>query len=616
MENSEPGTSTSNTSRGEYQVFLSFRGHDTRHVFTDILHQAMIDAGIRVFIDEKELQLGEKIRGNLEQAINNSKLYIPIFSKNYASSPSCLYELVRMVDKSKEDEKKVILPIFYDVKPDDVKSNLEQKMEVWKNKFGPEDIKKWRQALQEVGGIGGWEPKKDSGYTELVGAVVEEIVVRLKTRERRVTEYLVGMEDRIVAINNLLDIDSDTVLLIGIYGMGGIGKTTLAKIIFNQLCPRFGKNCSFLEDVSKMTKSKGLKTLQEKLLCDISFSGVACKILDIDHDINMIGETICNKKMLIVLDDVDEAYQIQKLIGEKPLYPGTRILITTRDKSVLNIRGFKYKFEPYEMVQLSDKDGIKLFNGLPLALQVIGSSLFREKREIWVECLDKLEKAPHEDVLATLKISYDALEQNEQEIFLDIACFFIGENKTNPMYMWKECKFYPESAIEVLINKCMIKELDDDSLWMHKQFRDLGRVIAKDQHTRLWNIDDIIDIFNSTEGSVQALHFNLRDSSKGSIIVTSEQIKRFPCIWFLSLCEVDCQGDFTGCLSELKWISLDYDCDISPRPAAAYKISLDRSYAIPPRPAAAHHQRFEAASAWHLENAVVLNRGCVESFWA
>ncbi|KAF8020084.1 hypothetical protein BT93_G0704 [Corymbia citriodora subsp. variegata] len=347
--------------------------------------------------------------------------------------------------------------------------------------------------------------------------------------------------------------------------MGGIGKTTLANIIFNQLCPRFGKNCSFLEDVSKMAKRKGLKTLQEKLLCDISFFGVACKILDIDHDINMIGETICNKKMLIVLDDVDEAYQIQKLIGEQPLYPGTRILVTTRDKSVLNIRGFKYKFEPYEMVQLSDKDRIKLFSrhafnddsppddyytlsrkiistadGLPLALQVIGSSLFRENREIWVECLDKLEEAPHKDVLATLKISYDALERNEQEIFLDIACFFIGENKTNPMYMWKECKFYPEGAIEVLINKCMIKELDDDSLWMHKQFRDLGRVIAKDQHTRLWDIDDIIDKLNSTEikGRVQALHFNLRDSSKGPITVTSEQIKRFPCIRFLSLCEL------------------------------------------------------------------------------
>ncbi|KAF8039877.1 hypothetical protein BT93_B2174 [Corymbia citriodora subsp. variegata] len=417
MENSEPGTRTSNTLGGEYQVFLSFRGPDTRHVFTDILHQAMIDAGIHVFINDEKLQPGEKISDNLERAIDNSKLYIPIFSKNYASSPWCLHELVRMVDKSKEDEKKVILPIFYDVKPDDVKLktalynkdilNLEQEMEDQKNKFGREDIKKWRQALQKVGGIDGWEPKKDSGCTELIRAVVEETVVRLSTRERQVTTYLVGMEDRIAAINNLLDIDSDRVWLIGIYGMGGIGKTTLAKVIFNQLCPRFGKNCSFLEDVSKMAKSKGLKILQEKLLCDISFSGVACKILDIDHDINMIGETICNKKMLIVLDDVDEAYQIQKLIGEKPLYPGTRILVTTRDKSVLNIRGFKYKFEPYEMVQLSDKDGIKLFSrhafnddsppdnyytlsrkivstadGLPLALQVIGSSLSRATRKI------------------------------------------------------------------------------------------------------------------------------------------------------------------------------------------------------------------------------------------
>ncbi|KAL3730500.1 hypothetical protein ACJRO7_027502 [Eucalyptus globulus] len=176
MASLEAGTSTSNTLGGEYQVFLSFRGLDTRYGFTNCLYHALVDAGIRVFIDDEELRPGERISGNLLRAIDDSKLYIPIFSKNYASSHWCLRELAKMVEnssKSKEDGKKVILPIFYDVKPDDVKlkttlyreaiSNLEQKMEDENKKFNSKDVETWRQALEEVDGTKGWELEKYLG---------------------------------------------------------------------------------------------------------------------------------------------------------------------------------------------------------------------------------------------------------------------------------------------------------------------------------------------------------------------------------------------------------------------------------------------------------------------
>ncbi|KAF8012168.1 hypothetical protein BT93_I0331 [Corymbia citriodora subsp. variegata] len=165
MANSETGTSTTNRLGGEYQVFLSFRGPDTL-TFTNFLHQAWVKFGISVFIDDEGLRP--------LQAIDNSKLYIPIFSKNYASSHWCLDELARMVENSfkhKEDGKEnVILPTFYDVKPDDVKlnivlyedaiSNLEQNIEDQKNKFSSKDKETWRQALKEVSRTKGWELKK------------------------------------------------------------------------------------------------------------------------------------------------------------------------------------------------------------------------------------------------------------------------------------------------------------------------------------------------------------------------------------------------------------------------------------------------------------------------
>ncbi|XP_039156262.1 TIR-only protein-like [Eucalyptus grandis] len=124
MAISATGMSTGNLLRAEYQVFLSFRGLDNNRGFADTLYQALSEAWIRVCINYKEIRPGERIDGKFLQAINDPRLYIPIFSPSYASSYRCLCELAKMVENisnSREDaNNKVILPIFYNVKPYDV----------------------------------------------------------------------------------------------------------------------------------------------------------------------------------------------------------------------------------------------------------------------------------------------------------------------------------------------------------------------------------------------------------------------------------------------------------------------------------------------------------------
>lgn len=228
----------------KYKVFLNFCGDDTRDGFANSLYCFLENAGISVFIDDKALPQGETFDTELLQAIDDCKLYITIFSRNYASKHWCLRELVRIVDNTygpeEDGNKKVILPIFYDVIPDDVKlktnlykgaiSELEQKMENQKRKFGTEDVEKWKQALQKVDGIQGWERRKYKGDGRLSNSVVEAVIKRLETRQKNVTADFVGMDDQIADINNLLDIDRHDWKIIGIYGISGIGGNHLQQI--------------------------------------------------------------------------------------------------------------------------------------------------------------------------------------------------------------------------------------------------------------------------------------------------------------------------------------------------------------------------------------------------
>ena len=142
-----------------YDVFLSFRGEDTRNNFTDHLYTELIRRGITTFRDD-QLRRGEEIQPELLEAIEESKSSIVVFSKNYADSRWCLEELATIMECRKEYGQ-IVLPIFYHVDPSDVRKQKGSFGEAftkydyeenWKDK-----VERWREALTQASNISGWD---------------------------------------------------------------------------------------------------------------------------------------------------------------------------------------------------------------------------------------------------------------------------------------------------------------------------------------------------------------------------------------------------------------------------------------------------------------------------
>ena len=162
---SEPfSSSSSSSSRSNYlyDVFLSFRGQDTRNSFTDHLYVSLQRIGILTFRDDEELERGRSISSGLSQAIERSKIFVIVFSRNYASSSWCLDELVKIVECYKSGL--VLLPIFFHVDPSDVRNQKGSIAEAFVNheeRYHRDKVVQWRRALTEAANLSGWHVHPD-----------------------------------------------------------------------------------------------------------------------------------------------------------------------------------------------------------------------------------------------------------------------------------------------------------------------------------------------------------------------------------------------------------------------------------------------------------------------
>ena len=359
----------------------------------------------------------------------------------------------------------------------------------------------------------------------LIQLLVQRVLKELDSTPLNVAPYTVGLDSRIEELMSWLDVRSNGVRVLGLHGVGGVGKTTLAKALCNKLVGSF-KCLVFMEnDRENSETDDDLVYLQNKLINHLSHNKPP--VYEVDSGILAIKDVVHGKQVLVILDDIHNVRQLEVLIGRRDwFFEGSRIIITTRNRDALPehlVNGF------YEVKELTPTEALQLFSyhalrrekpterfmnlskqmvsltgGLPLALEVFGSFLFERWRiEEWKDALQKLRRIRPHNLQDVLKISYDGLDVQEQRIFLDIACLFIKMEmkREDILDALKGCGFRAEIAVTVLRARSLIKVFEDNSLWMHDQIRDMGRQIVLDEspvdpgtRSRLWDRDEIMTV--------------------------------------------------------------------------------------------------------------------------
>lgn len=588
----------------KYDLFLSFRG-EVRKTFVDHLYTSLENAGVNTFLDSEKLEKGDEISPTLKNAIENSAIRIPIFSKNFAESHWCLEEVSHMCKSGG-----LIIPLFYDVSPTEVRNPdrgaFAEAFQKKRGRYSKAKINEWKKALAKVASFSGWSRDDTLGFEAgLIKLVVQHVFktlqnvipeendpdeppaeaeeippdgipLEIRNEPLRISKSVFGMEESMNKVINLLDIDSEESLItVAICGMAGVGKTSLAKAVHNHIYHKFDATC-FVYDVRHQAQhTNGIAKMQRHILKDlVKFKD---KVNDEAHGQSLMRDRLRSIRALVILEYVDDSKQLESLRGDW-YGPGSRILVITLDHQLLNDGQVKvHKMQGLDKEQalepfswhafMRDRPGegyeklsqraVDICNGRPLLLEVLGALLYNKDTSYWVKTFEILKTSVNQDKYSVLRLCYDGLNSEQKEMFLDMACLFIGRKRESVISFWEASHCDPTKGLTDMILKSLISLDEDNRFAMHSELRDMGRAIVAEEstvpgdHSRLWKPEEAELVVMEGKGTekVRCLTYLQQE-----VTLQTNNLKTMCNLQLLWLDGALIEGDFAQMPQEIKWL--------------------------------------------------------------
>ncbi|KAK2367383.1 disease resistance protein RPV1 [Trifolium repens] len=475
-----------------YDVFLSFRGEETRYGFTGNLKKALDDNGVRTFMDDVELQKGDEITPSLLQAIDDSKIAIVVLSENYATSSFCLQELYKIVDSMKDKADRSILPVFYMVDPSDVrklKRSYEDAMKKYDeaSSSSNHDLDKWKMSLQQVADMSGFHYKGDMYEHEFIGKIVEDVLKKITFEDMgkdivRQESPNPGERSRLWAsedINEVLRENKEKSKIGIIYVNNWIkfkrdgeafNKMENLKTLLIDKYGRFDRNLKHLPNSLRVLDSRSYSTdATQVVFSNKKFQNMRVLNFDFERSWGDVFLPIHDLSNLPNLEELSIKNYRGEFTSDKP--------VCLSNLKILRLKGCsKIRIIPLHMLHSLEELNLNDCTSLESFSHVVG--LGEKLKTMSVRSCDKLRSIPH--LRLTSLEELDLTNCTSLQNFPLVVDEFLGKLKILRLENCNNLKSIPPLKLDVL------EELDLSKLYMVESFLlSVGEFLGKVKILRL-----------------------------------------------------------------------------------------------------------------------------------